>query len=204
MERKDKELQIRGLVDRLGRPPIAMLDEEIAWHGRRKSYRRAALGILVSLVAAVAVIIIVTNLWVAVLQVDGSSMNPALRMNEIVLVVRKSNSGRNDVVALTRSDKAYIKRVIAVSGDQVDIREDGTVSVNGEALREPYVAEQSLGSCDIGFPFQVPPGTVFVLGDNRASSMDSRDSRFGTIAREQIVGRVVCRIWPLKRLGRIS
>jgi signal peptidase I len=148
--------------------------------------------------------VIVTNLWVAALQVDGSSMNPLLRMDEVVLAVQTDSPARGDVVAFTHNNKLHIKRVIAVAGDRVEIDGDGVVSVNGQRLKEPYVAEPSLGNCDIAFPLQAPPGTVFVLGDNRPSSMDSRDSRFGPVGRDQIVGRVVFRIWPLGRLGRVK
>jgi len=193
---------IRAVVDRLGLPSIRQLNQEIARLERRESYRRVALGTLVSLVAVAAMIVIVTNLWLAVLQVDGSSMNPLLQTNEIVLVVRKDNPARNDIVAFTHNNKIYIKRVIAVGGDQVEIREDGTVSVKGRILDEPYITELSRGSCDIEFPYQVPPETFFVMGDNRPLSMDSRDSRLGPVNREQIVGRVTFRLWPLSKIRR--
>ena len=198
-EKHNTRDQIRAVVDRLGHPSIRQLNQEIARLERRESYRRVALGTLVSLVAVAAMIVIVTNLWLAVLQVDGSSMNPLLQTNEIVLVVRKDNPARNDIVAFTHNNKIYIKRVIAVGGDQVEIGEDGTVSVKGRILDEPYVTELSRGSCDIEFPCQVPPETFFVLGDNRPASLDSRDGAFGMVGREQIIGRLVCRIWPLKR-----
>jgi len=204
MQRNDKDSQIRELVVRLGRPSIAMLNEEIAWHRRRKSYGRLARSVLTGLIAAAAAFIIATNLWVAMLQVDGSSMNPLLLRDEIVLAARKNNPAKNDVIAFTHDNKIYIKRVIAAGGDQVDIRGDGKVSVNGSELSEPYVAQASLGNCDISFPFQVPSGMVFVLGDNRPTALDSRNSRFGTVSREQIIGKVFFRAWPLRRAGSIS
>lgn len=194
---------MREQVDRLGRPAEVMLDHEIAHLERRAAYTRLARDILIGLVAAAAAIIITTNLWVAVLRVDGTSMNPLLHMDEIILTVRDDSPAKNDVIVFTNNNKVYIKRVIAMGGQRVDIREDGTVSVNGTALNEPYVAEPSLGNRDIDFPFLVPPETVFVLGDNRPTALDSRDSRFGTVSREQIIGRVIFRIWPLPRIGTV-
>jgi signal peptidase I len=204
MRKNNKEIQTRELVDRLGRPSVAMLDAEIAWHARRRSYRRVLLGVLISLVTTAAAVIIVTNLWLSVLQVEGSSMNPTLAMNEIVLAVTGADPGKGDVIAFQHNNALHIKRVIAVGGDSVSIDAGGAVTVNGSRLREPDAAEPALGHCDIDFPFQVPAGTVFVLGDNRPASLDSRDSRFGPVDRERIIGRVVFRAWPLRGLGKVS
>ena len=196
--------RIREQVDRLGRPTIAMLDREIARYERIESYRKLVRGALTALLAAAAIIIMITNLWVPVLQIDGSSMSPLLKMDEIVLVLKIDNPAKNDVVAFSRNENIHIKRVIAMAGDWVNISEDGAVSVNNERLNEPYVTELSVGSCDIDFPYQVPAGTVFVMGDNRPWSKDSRDKQFGPVSREQTIGRVVLRIWPPSRIGRVS
>jgi len=196
--------RIRGQLDRFARPTPGTLRREIARHKRKESYWRLAAGTLASLVVAAAAIVLVTNLWLAVLRVDGSSMNPLLQMNEIVLVARKGKPARGSVIAFIRGDKIYIKRVIAAGGDRVEIREDGKVAVNGRTLDEPYVANPSLGSCDIEFPYLVPPDTLFVLGDNRPAAIDSRSSGFGAVHREQVVGKVAFRLWPLPKLGRVS
>jgi len=201
---RNNDSRLREQIDRLGRPAIGTLNREIARHERKESYRRVALGVLACLIVTMAAIIIITNLWVAVLQVDGSSMNPLLQMDEVVLAVRTDSPKKNDVIAFTHNDKIYIKRVIALGGDRVDMSKDGTVSVNGETLKEPYVTSLSRGSCDIELPFQVPPGSVFVLGDNRPQSLDSRDSRIGTVSGEQIVGKVKFRMWPVLQTGSIS
>ena len=202
--RNNKESKMRAQLDRFARPTAGTLRREIARHERMESYGKLALGVLGSLVVVAAAIVLVTNLWLAVLTVDGTSMSPLLEMNEIVLVVRKGEPARNDVIAFTHSDKIYIKRVIGAGGDQVEIREDGIVAVNGRTLNEPYAAELCRGNCDIEFPYQAPAETFFVMGDNRSASMDSRDSRFGPVSREQIVGRVTFRLWPLSRIGRVS
>ena len=195
---------IREQVDRLGRPSLEMLDREIARQERMESYFRLSRGALAIVLCAAAAIIVITNLWIAVLQVDGSSMNPLLKINEIVIAVRTDNPEKGDVITFSNDNNLYIKRVIAAGGDMVEIGENGTVSVNGEALDEPYVAAPGLGSCDIDFPFLVPTGTFFVLGDSRSVSLDSRLSRFGPVGKEQIIGRVEYRIWPFLQIGSVS
>jgi len=204
MLNKNTDIKIRAQVDALGRPTIEMLNREIAWHERKESYRRLARGVLLTLITSMAAIILATNLWVSVLQIDGSSMNPLLEMDEIVLAAKGNNPQKKDVIAFYHNNKLFIKRVIATAGDRVEIKSNGAVFVNGTSIDEPYVADPSLGHCDISFPYQVPAGTVFVLGDNRGASTDSRDSRFGPIPREQIAGKVVFRIWPLSRTGKIA
>ena len=194
---------IRRQVDALGIPSKSMVRKEIARHERNEAYRRLMWKLLAGIVLSAAVVVLVTNLWLAVLQIDGSSMNPLLQMNEIVVAVRGDHPFKNDIIAFTQNNQLHVKRVIAVGGDQVAINDNGVVSVNGQALDEPYVTELSLGSCDITFPFLVPSGAVFVLGDNRPQSMDSRNSEFGVVGREQIIGKVEFRIWPLPRFGNI-
>ncbi|MCL2508299.1 MAG: signal peptidase I [Oscillospiraceae bacterium] len=204
MKDNKKDTLIRKQVDVLGRPGVEMLDREIARLERRESYIRLARGIIISLVAAAAVIILITNLWVGVLRIDGTSMSPLLEMNEIVLTKKSDITIKKDIIAFYHNNKLHIKRVIATAGDTVNIDAYGVVSVNGHVLNEPYVEEHSLGNCDIELPFHVASGTVFVMGDNRSVSVDSRDSHFGPVPREQVIGKVRFIVWPLSRAGKIS
>jgi len=200
----DNDIRIREQVDRLGYPTVEMLDREIARQERKESYKRLTRGVLIGLVATAAVIIVITSLWVTVLQIDGSSMNPLLRMDEIVLVIKNDHPMKNDIIAFYQNNTLLVKRVIGTEDDQIEINDDGVVSVNGQVQNEPYVTELSLGNCDISFPYIVPPGTVFVLGDNRPVALDSRESRLGPVSKDQIVGVVKFRVWPLPRIGSIS
>lgn len=193
---KNDDTKIREQVDKLGRPSLEMLDKEITLQTRKEFSWRLARTIAISLIVAVAVVIIVTNVLTPVLQVNGSSMNPLLRANDIVLTVKTSTYAKNDVIAFDLNNTIYIKRVIALGGDTVDIGQDGTVLVNGKALNEPYATGKTLGERTIEFPYQVPTDTLFVLGDNRGITQDSRDSAFGTVKRGQIIGKVIFRLWP--------
>ena len=195
--------RIREQVDRLGRASIPMLDFEIERLERVESMKRLGRSLLTSLITVSAIIILITNLWVTVLQVDGSSMNPLLEMDEVVITIECDKPIRNDIIAFHQNNKLYIKRVIAVAGDRVAINSEGIVSVNGNTLNEPYVAQLSLGNSDIEFPYMVPAGTVFVLGDNRVISSDSRDSRFGTISMDQIIGEVAFTVWPPSHIAKV-
>ena len=141
------------------------------------------------------------TLWLPVLQIYGSSMTPTLQDGEIVFTVKTSDLEHGDVIAFYYNNKILVKRVIAGPGDWVDIQEDGTVSVNDMLLEEPYLVEKAFGDADIELPYQVPEEKFFVMGDHRTTSVDSRHTTVGCVAQEQIVGRIIFRIWPLERVG---
>ena len=128
-------------------------------------------------------------------------MTPTLQDGEIVFSVKTTNMDQGDIVAFYYNNKILVKRVIAGPGDWVDIAQDGTVSVNGTPLEEPYLEEEAFGDADIELPYQVPDGRIFVMGDHRATSVDSRHTAVGCVAEEQIVGKIAFRVWPLDRLG---
>ena len=119
------------------------------------------------------------------------------------MAVKNSKFKQGDVVAFYYNNKILLKRVIGIAGDQIDIKDDGTVYVNGYPLDEPYLSEKNLGQTDLDYPYQVPDGKIFVMGDHRATSMDSRSTSIGCISSEFIVGKVVFRVWPLNELGKI-
>ena len=144
--------------------------------------------------------VLVATLWLPVLQIYGSSMTPTLEEGDIVVSIKSKTYETGDIVEFYYNNKILIKRVIAGSGDWVDLDEDGTVYVNGEKLDEPYVKDKAFGECDLELPYQVPESRIFVMGDHRSVSVDSRSKAVGCVAEEQIVGKLVCRIWPLTGL----
>ena len=143
-------------------------------------------------------------LFLPVLRVTGSSMESTLYGDDLVVCRKGSDFETGDIVAFYFNNKILLKRVIGVSGDVINITEDGTVSVNGKELDEPYLKEKAFGECDIEMPYQVPENRIFVMGDNRSTSIDSRSSVVGCIADEYIVGKVIFRAWPFERLGFIK
>ncbi len=175
---------------------------------RREKYKRRYRSVLRStistLVVVAALAVLIATLWMPVLQIYGSSMTPTLAEGEIVISLKDSKFQQGDLVAFYLGNKLLVKRVIAGPGDWVEIKADGTVYLNGEYLEEPYVAELALGQCDMVFPYQVPDERYFLLGDHRATSVDSRSSVVGCVALEQIVGRIVFCVWPLSQIRQIS
>ncbi|MCP1639275.1 signal peptidase I [Streptococcus gallinaceus] len=161
---------------------------------------------LFTLLAVVSLAILVAVLWLPVLRIYGNSMNKTLQQDDIVLTVKESSDKveTGDVLAFYYNNKVLVKRVIAKSGDWVDIDSEGTVYVNQKELAEPYVDKKSLGNSNITYPYQVPDDQIFVLGDNREVSIDSRNTSIGTVTEEQVVGKIVFKVWPLKSFGAIK
>ncbi|MDR1572262.1 MAG: signal peptidase I [Clostridiales Family XIII bacterium] len=186
------------------RPSVADIEAEIERLGRARAFRTAAWGAVKALIVVAAVSILLSTLWAPTFRVYGESMLPTLRDGELVVAFRQGGFERGDIVAFHYSNKILLKRVIAVAGEWVDISEDGVVSVDGEALDEPYAPEKALGECDLPLPYQVPDGRWFVMGDRRLTSADSRSSAIGTVSGEQIIGRVALRVWPLNAFGFVE
>ncbi len=157
-----------------------------------------------AMIVVAAIAILVATLWMPVLQTYGSSMTPTLQDGEIVVSLKSGTFECGDMIAFYYNNKILIKRVIAGPADWVNIDADGTVYINGEPIDEPYIEEKAFGDCDITLPYQVPDARYFVMGDHRSVSIDSRKSSIGCVAEEQIVGKIVFRVWPLSAFGSVD
>ncbi len=184
-------------------PDIPLLEAELKRVQYRKRYRTVLKSTVYTLITVAAIAVLVATLWMPVLQIYGNSMTPTLNNGNIVVSLKSDGFGSGDVIAFYYNNKILIKRVIAGPGDWVDIKEDGTVYVNSEKLDEPYLTEKALGDCNIELPYQVPESRLFVMGDHRSVSVDSRNTAVGCVAEEQIVGKIVFRVWPLNEFGGI-
>lgn len=182
-------------------PTLAQLEAELEWETGRKEHSRVLRSTLFILLVAAAAAIIVAVMLFPVLQIKGMSMSDTLQDGDVVVTMNTSDFSQGDVVAFYYNNTLLVKRVIALPGDWVDIDKDGTVSVNGTVLDEPYLKEKALGECNIALPYQVPDGKIFVMGDHRETSVDSRNTAVGCIGKERVVGRLLLRVWPLSGLG---
>ena len=188
----------------LDMPNIEQLEAELARTRYKSRYRSVLRSTVYTLIVVAAIAVLVATLWLPVLQIYGSSMTPTLQDGEIIFSVKTADLEPGDIVAFYYNNKILVKRVICGPGDWVNIDEDGTVYVNEVRLKEPYLAEKALGDCNIELPYQVPDGKIFVMGDHRSTSVDSRNTAVGCVAQEQIVGKIIFRIWPLNRLGDVD
>lgn len=157
-------------------------------------------GSLCFLIVVTALSVLLTNYFMPIFRIYGNSMEPNLTSGEIVVAVKTNNLKQGDIVAFTYNNKILIKRYIAGAGDIVDIDDNGIVYINGVKLNEPYIDKFDLGNTDIEFPYQVPESRIFVMGDNREVSLDSRSSQVGCIYEEQIKGKIIFRFWPLGKM----
>lgn len=184
-------------------PTLEQLTAELARENYKRRFGRVLRSTLFTLVVVAAAAVLVATIWMPVLQIYGSSMTPTLNEGEIVVSVKGSDFEPGDLVAFYLGNKILVKRCIAGPGQWVDINENGDVFVDGELLDEPYLTEKALGECDQSFPYQVPESRFFCMGDHRATSVDSRHSAVGCVAEEQIVGKIVFRVWPLSGFGAL-
>lgn len=185
-------------------PTTQQLESELNRVKYASRYRTVLKSTIYALITVAAVAVLVATLWLPVLQIYGSSMTPTLVDGDIVVSIKTSELEQGDVVAFYYNNKILVKRVIAKPGDWVDIGEDGTVYVNQQPLEEPYLDEKAFGETNIELPYQVPDERFFVMGDHRTTSVDSRNTAVGCVAQEQIVGKIVFRIWPFELIGEIQ
>ena len=188
----------------LGTPTLAQLEKELRRSVKRSRFATVLQIVLYSVVSLVAAAILAVSLWLPILQVQGTAMAPNYLEDELLLCIKSDDYLPGDVVAFYHNDRIVIRRVIATAGCWVHIDEAGNVNVDGMAREEPYLTEKSLGQCNRELPCQVPELAYFVMGDNRAESIDSRSSALGCISQEQIIGKVIFRIWPFQQIGTVQ
>ena len=170
----------------------------------RQKYKMVLKSTLSSLVVVAAIAVLIATLMLPVLQIQGSSMEPTLNDEEIVVLLKTSKLERGQLCCFSYQNKYLIKRVIGVPGDTININEEGYVYVNDELLDEPYILDRAIGECDITFPMYVTENHYFILGDHRSTSINSRSSAVGLVDSEQVVGKIFFRIWPLKEFGVVD
>lgn len=176
------------------------LKEELAREEARYRLRKTLLNIAGILMVIAAITTLVATRVLSLLQVNGSSMAPTLADGEVVILRQTKEVAAGDIIGFHYGGEVLLKRVIGRGGDSIEIDAEGRVFLNGKELEETYLTEKSLGKCQLEFPYQVPEGMLFVMGDNRAVSMDSRLRAIGCVEEAQIMGKVVCRIWPWERI----
>lgn len=185
-------------------PTTEQLETELKYEKGKKEHSRFIRNTIFALITVAAVTVLISTLFLQVLQIYGSSMTPTLYEGNIVVSVKGSGFERGDIISFYYNNKILVKRAIAFEGDFVDFDKDGNLYVNNKKLDEPYVSDKSVGECDIELPYQVPSGKIFVLGDHRATSVDSRSTVMGCVSEEQIVGKIWLRVWPLDLFGGVG
>lgn len=201
---KKKKSTARQHIPPDDRPTADQLRAELAREKGHKQLGRVLRSTVYSLVVVAAVAVLIAVLVMPVFRIYGSSMNPTLTEGDIVLSVKGADLEKGDLVVFYYENKVLVKRYIAGPGQWVDIDDAGNVYVDGQLLDEPYLTEKALGECDIELPYQVPEGRIFVLGDHRSTSVDSRSTSVGCVSEEQLVGKIVFRVWPLSGFGAVN
>ena len=185
-------------------PSLEQLSAQLSRERYKRRYRRVLRSTVYTLVVVAAIAVLVATIWMPVLQIFGSSMSPTLREGDVVVSIKGSDFKQGDLVAFYFGNKILVKRCIAGPGQWVNIDEAGNIYVDSKLLDEPYLTEKALGDCDIELPYQVPESRYFCVGDHRLTSIDSRNTSVGCISEEQIVGKIVFRVWPLSNLGTLK
>ena len=184
-------------------PETADLETLVKRIRYEKRFRASIVNTMMTLVVVAAAAILIAILVLPILRIYGQSMSETLDNGDIVVSVKTADLETGDIVAFYYNNTILVKRVIGQSGDWIDIAKDGTVSVNQQELEEPYLDKKAYGEIDIKLPYQVPEGRTFVMGDNREISIDSRTMMIGCVAEEQIVGKIIFRVWPFNKIGGI-
>lgn len=193
-------------IQRPGRigPTTEQIRHELERVRHRKLFANTLRSTIFILIVVSATAVLIAVLLLPVLRIYGNSMNDTLDEGDIVVAVKGGNFDTGDVIAFYYNNKLLVKRVIGREGDWVDIDESGNVYLNQNLLEEPYLESKAYGETNITLPYQVPEARLFVLGDNRDVSIDSRNTTVGCITDEQIAGKIIFRVWPLDKIGIIK
>ncbi len=184
-------------------PGTAEITEAVKKDRYMHRFRATVRSTFLTLVVVAAVAVLVAVLLLPILRIYGKSMNGTLDSGDIVVSVKSGDMKTGDIIAFYYNNNILVKRVIANPGEWVNIDQEGNVYVNNNKLEEPYLNEKAFGETNIELPYQVPEGKIFVMGDNRSVSIDSRNTSIGCISEEQIVGKIVYRVWPFSQFGTV-
>ena len=185
-------------------PTAEQIETAILKEKYTRKYKKVLKSTMSSLIVVAAIAVLIATLALPVLQIQGSSMEPTLNDEEIVVLLKTSRLKRGELCCFSYQNKLLIKRVIGVPGDRISMDQEGYVYLNGEKIDEPYILDRALGECDITFPVNIHDNHYFILGDHRSTSIDSRSSVVGLVTDEQIVGRIFFKIWPFSSWGAIE
>ena len=197
-------MAIKKSKKRITIPTAKQIEAEILREKYNRKYKQVLRSTLYSLIVVAAVAVLIATLAFPVLQISGSSMEPTLNDEEIVVLLKTTNMKKDELCCFSYQNKLLIKRVIGLPGDKINIDINGNVFVNDELIDEPYVTDKAFGECDITFPCYVTDNHYFVLGDHRSTSIDSRSSVIGLVSEEFIVGKIFFRIWPFKSISFVA
>lgn len=185
-------------------PTTKELEEELYRIKYNQRYKKLFRSTIYALIIILAISVVIATLIFPVLQIYENSMSPTLEKGDIVLSVKTKDIKGGDVIAFYYNNHILVKRVIAVSSDWVEFDIEGNVYVNGRYINETYLKNKDVGKYDISFPYQVPENTYFVLNDERSESLDSRSQIIGTIKQEDVVGKIIIRLWPMNKIGTLN
>jgi len=185
-------------------PTTKELELELKSEKYKFRYKSLLKSTIYTLIIVIAISVLIATLFFPVLQIYGTSMEPVLKENDIVVTLKKTEFKRGDIIAFYYNNRILVKRIIATSSEWINVDNEGNIYINDNLLDEPYIKEKSLGESDIEYPYQVPEGSYFVIGDQRTTSLDSRNNEIGSIPKEDIIGKIIFKTWPFKRIGIIK